>query len=112
MHIFDMKLAIVLNVVLVLHIYSLQELSFPILLNEFGLMFLAISVALIINVFILDIEDELIEYQKKAESLFQRVSCNNMGKRLENQCKAEVIGTNWINWMSCYQKVKFVPINT
>lgn len=90
MHIFDMKLAIVLNVVLVLHIYSLQELSFSILLNEFGLMFLAISVALIINVFILDIEDELIEYQKKAESLFQSIF-NNMGKRLENQCKAEVI---------------------
>ncbi|MGB3368109.1 MAG: aromatic acid exporter family protein, partial [Acidaminobacteraceae bacterium] len=36
MHKFDTKVAIVLNVVLVMHIYTLQELSFPILLNEFG----------------------------------------------------------------------------
>lgn len=90
MHKFDTKVAIVLNVVLVLHIYSLKELSFPILLNEFGLMFLGIAVALVINIFIIDIEGELIEYQKKVESLFQSI-LNNMGKCLENECRNEVI---------------------
>lgn len=90
MHKFDTKVAIVLNVVLVLHIYSLKELSFPILLNEFGLMFLGIAVALVINIFIIDIEGELIKYQKKVESLFQSI-LNNMGKCLENQCRNEVI---------------------
>lgn len=90
MHKFDTKVAIVLNVVLVMHIYSLQELSILILLNEFGLMFLGILVALVINLFILDIEDELIEYRKKVESLFQSIF-NNMGKCLENQCKTDVV---------------------
>jgi len=90
MYKFDTKVAIVLNVVLVMHIYSLRELSFPILLNEFGLMFLGISVALIINLFIIDIEGELIEYQKKIESLLQSI-LNNMGRCLENECKTEVV---------------------
>ena len=87
---YDTKVAIVLNVVLVMHIYSLKELSFTILLNEFGLMFLGILVALVINSFIIDIEDELIEYQNNVESLFQSIFIN-MGKSLENQCKSEVI---------------------
>jgi uncharacterized membrane protein YgaE (UPF0421/DUF939 family) len=90
MHKFDTKVAIVLNVVLVMHIYSIKDLSFPILLNEFGLMFLGISVALVINLFIIDIEDELIKYQKKVESLFHSI-LNNMGKCLENRCKTEVV---------------------
>ncbi len=90
MHRFDTKVAIVLNVVLVMHIYALKEVSFSILLNEFGLMFLGILVALVINLFIIDIEDELIEYQKQVEDLFQSIF-DNMGKCLENQCKAEVV---------------------
>lgn len=90
MHIFDTKVAIVLNVVLVLHIYSLRELSFSILLNEFGLMFLGILIALVINSFIIDIEDELIDYQKKVESLFQDIF-DNMGDCLENRCNNEVV---------------------
>jgi len=90
MYKFDTKVALVLNVVLVMQIYSLEELSFSILLNEFGLMFLGISVALIIDLFIIDIEDELIEYQKKVEYLLQSIF-NNMGKCLENECKTEVV---------------------
>lgn len=90
MHKFDTKVAIVLNVVLVMHIYALKELSLPILMNEFGLMFLGISVALAINLFIIDIEAELIGYQKKVEDLFQSIF-SNMGKCLENQCKIDVV---------------------
>lgn len=90
MYTFDTQIAIVLNVVLVMHIYSLEEISFPILLNEFGLMALGVSVALIINMFILDIEDELIGYQKEVETFFDRIF-QNMGKCLLNECKTEVV---------------------
>ncbi|MDX9899296.1 MAG: aromatic acid exporter family protein, partial [Spirochaetia bacterium] len=55
MYIFNSKTAIVLNVVLVMHIYSLKEISAAILLNEFVLMFLGILIALIFNFFTLEI---------------------------------------------------------
>lgn len=90
MYKFDMKIAIVLNVVLVMHIFSLQEISWPILLNEFALMFLGIIVALIFNYFTLDIEGELINYQKEAESLFDSIF-KNMGRCLNNQCQIEEV---------------------
>lgn len=90
MYKFDIKIAIVLNVVLVMHIYSLEKISLSILLNEMGLMILGVSVALIINMFILDIEDELIGYQNEVENLFNRIF-QNMGKCLLNQCKTEVV---------------------
>lgn len=90
MYMFDSKIAIVLNVVLVMHIYSLEEISFPILLNEFGLMFLGVVVALVFNSFILDIEDELIGYQKDAEQLFDSIF-KNMGNCLINQCEIGLV---------------------
>jgi uncharacterized membrane protein YgaE (UPF0421/DUF939 family) len=92
MHKFNTKVAIVLNVVLVMHIYSLKEVSIPILVNEFELMFLGIVVALGINSFILDIEDELIGYQKKVESLFDSIFIK-MGRCLQNECRAEVVSS-------------------
>ncbi|SCZ78831.1 aromatic acid exporter family protein [Acidaminobacter hydrogenoformans] len=84
----DAVTAIVLNVVLVMHIYSLGEISYSILLNEFGLMFLGITVALVINFFVLDIEGELIGYQHQVEGLLDRIF-KNMGKCLVNQCGAK-----------------------
>lgn len=90
MYKFDTEIAIVLNVVLVMHIYSLEEISLPILLNEFGLMFLGILVALVFNFFTLDIEGELIEYQKQTESLFDSIF-KNMGKCLINESRTELV---------------------
>lgn len=90
MYKFDSKVAIVLNVVSVMHIYSLQEVSFAILVNEFELMFLGILVALVINSFILDIEDELIEYRKRVEYLLNNI-LNNMGRCLENECRTDEV---------------------
>lgn len=90
MYKFDTEIAIVLNVVLVMHIYSLEEISLPILLNEFGLMFLGIVVALVFNFFTLDIEGELIEYQKQTESLFDSIF-KNMGKCLINESRPELV---------------------
>ncbi len=90
MYKFDTKIAIVLNVVLVMHIYSLEQVSASILLNEFGLMFLGVLVALIFNYFTLDIKDELIQYQEQAESLFDSIF-KNMGNCLINECGSELI---------------------
>lgn len=90
MYKFDTTIAIVLNVVLVMHIYSLEQISFPILFNEFGLMFLGILVALVFNFFTLNIEGELIEYQKQTESLFDAIF-KNMGKCLINECRLEEV---------------------
>ncbi len=90
MYKFDTKIAIVLNVVLVMHIYSLEEISLAILLNEFGLMFLGVLVALVFNFFIFDIEKELVDYQKQTDDLFDSIF-KNMGQCLVNQCKSEVV---------------------
>ncbi len=90
MYRFDTVIAIVLNVVLVMHIYSLEQVSIPILLNEFGLMFLGVVVALIFNSFTIDIEDELIEYQNDVESLFDSIF-KNMGQCLINQCEIDQV---------------------
>lgn len=84
MYKFDSVIAIVLNVVLVMHILSMGEISFAILLNEFGLMFLGVTVALIMNFFVFNIENELIGYQKQVEVLLDHIF-KNMGKCLVNQ---------------------------
>ena len=105
MYKFDMEIAIVLNVVLVMHIYSLGKITFPILLNEFGLMFLGILVALIFNFFILDMEGQLIEYQKKTESLFDSIF-KNMGQCLVNECRLELIGKELLELDEVLSKAK------
>lgn len=105
MYKFDTEIAIVLNVVLVMHIYSLEKISFPILLNEFGLMFLGILVALVFNFFILDIEEELIKYQKQAESLFDAIF-KNMGQCLVNECRFELVEEKLVELDEVLSKAK------
>ena len=90
MYKYDSTTAIVLNVVLVMHIYSLEEITVDILLNEFGLMFLGVMIALIMNAFVLDIESELKGYQKEVEEIFDRIF-NNMGRCLVNECTADIV---------------------
>ena len=90
MYKFDTKSAIISNVVLVMHIYSLEQITVPILLNEFGLMFLGITVALAFNLFTLDIESELINCQKQEQILFDSIF-KNFGRCLNNECESGVI---------------------
>lgn len=93
MYRFDTVIAIVLNVVLVVHLLTLGEVSIPILLNEFGLMFLGVTVALVMNLFVIDIEDELIGYQKQIENLMDQIF-KDMGKCLVNQCGSQSVSEN------------------
>ena len=88
MYIFDTTSAIITNVVLVMQIYLLGEVSISIFLNQFILMFLGLSVALIFNLITLDIESELIEYQKMVEDLFKSIFLN-MGRCLNDECQSE-----------------------
>lgn len=90
MYMFDTTSAIITNVVLVMQMYSIETVSVSILLNQFVLMFIGLSVSLIFNFFTLDIESELIQYQKKVEDLFDSV-LKNMGKCLNNECVGKTI---------------------
>lgn len=90
MHVFDMKVAIVLNVVLVMHIQSIGAITLPILLNEFGLMLLGISTALLVNSFTINIEDELLEYQDEVEMRINSIF-KNMGNCIEMKCTVDAV---------------------
>ena len=90
MYRFDTKPAIITNVVLVMQIYSLETISVSILLNQLVLMFIGLSVALVFNIFTLDFEDELIEYQKQVEVLLNSIF-HNMGRCLNNECGEELV---------------------
>ena len=91
MYRFDTKSAIITNVVLVMQIYSLETISASILLNQLILMFIGLSVALVLNIFTLNIEDELIEYQIQVETLLNSIF-HNMGLCLNNECGEEIVG--------------------
>ena len=91
MYRFDTKSAIITNVVLVMQLYSLETISASILLNQLILMFIGLSVALVLNIFTLNIEDELIEYQIKVETLLNSIF-HNMGLCLNNECGEEIVG--------------------
>ena len=88
MYRFDNKSSIIKNVLLVMQIYSLRDVSLSILLNQFELMVLGISVALSLNVFTVDTEGELIDYQKQVEHLFNSIF-RDMGRCLNNECEKE-----------------------
>lgn len=90
MYKFDTKSAIITNVVLVMQIYSLETVSFPILLNQMALMLIGVSVAFVMNIITVDIEAELLEYCRQVENLFDSIY-RNMGKRLNNEAEADVI---------------------
>ncbi len=90
MYRFDTKPAIITNVVLVMQIYSLETISVSILLNQLVLMFIGLSVALVFNIFTLNFEDELIEYQKQVEALLNSIF-HNMGRCLNNECGEDLV---------------------
>lgn len=86
----DTKSAIIINIVLVMQIYSLETISLPILLNQLALMFIGLSVSFILNIFTLDIENELLEYRKEVETLFHSIY-RNMGKCLNNERGGDIV---------------------
>ncbi|WP_242218932.1 aromatic acid exporter family protein [Bacillus cereus group sp. BfR-BA-01380] len=62
---------IVTSAVIVMHLYSLQKITWAIVGNEIAILTVGISVALLINLYMPSVENELKEYQQKVESNFK-----------------------------------------
>lgn len=90
MYKFDTKSAIITNVVLVMQIYSLEVITVSLFFNQLVLMFIGLSVALVLNFYTLDFEDELIDYQNQVETLLSSIFYN-MGLCLNNECGEELV---------------------
>lgn len=78
--------ALVTNVVLVVHIYGLAEISTEIILNEIGLLVIGISCALVFNYYTKSRSSELMKKQSDVENQLKEIF-NNMSFCLKNQCK-------------------------
>ncbi len=64
---------IVSSTVILLHIFSAGYISLEIILNEFGLIFVGIGVALIMNLYMPSVEAKLGRYQEQIEEKFKRI---------------------------------------
>lgn len=61
------------SIVIILHIYSLQKISVPIIRNELLLIVIGIGIALIMNSFMPSLNRDLTAYQKKIEESFKKI---------------------------------------
>ncbi|MGG2095548.1 aromatic acid exporter family protein [Bacillus sp. S13(2024)] len=64
---------IVTSSVIVMHLFSLQKITWLIVGNEIAILTVGISVALLINLYMPSVESELKEYQQKVESNFKTI---------------------------------------
>lgn len=64
---------IVTSAVIVMHLYSLQKITWSIVGNEVAILTVGISVALLINLYMPSVESELEAYQRKVESNFKTI---------------------------------------
>ncbi|MFB5661541.1 aromatic acid exporter family protein [Alteribacillus sp. HJP-4] len=67
------KRGVVTSAVIMLHLYTLENVSFDILLNETGLVIIGTGVALLMNAYMPDAEKKLIWYQVKLEDCFRKI---------------------------------------
>ncbi|WP_110111552.1 aromatic acid exporter family protein [Bacillus sp. CGMCC 1.16541] len=67
------KEGIVTSSVIILHIYSEENMTWNVVFNEFGLIIIGIGVALIVNLYMPSLDDELKQYQKKLENNFRSI---------------------------------------
>lgn len=64
---------IVTSAVIVMHLYSVQKITWSIVGNEVAILTVGISVALLINLYMPSVESELEAYQRKVESNFKTI---------------------------------------
>lgn len=64
---------IVSSTVILLHIFSAGHISLEIIVNEFGLIFIGIGVALIMNLYMPSVEAKLDRYQQQIEDKFKKI---------------------------------------
>ena len=59
--------------VILLHVYSVQNYSLSLVLNEVGIITIGIGIALIMNIYMPSVENELKKYQLEIESNFKQI---------------------------------------
>ncbi|WP_096153507.1 aromatic acid exporter family protein [Bacillus sp. FJAT-45066] len=59
--------------VILLHVYSVKDYTFSLVLNELGIITIGIGIALIMNIYMPSVEKELKTYQLEIESNFQQI---------------------------------------
>lgn len=64
---------IVTSSVIVMHLYSLKQITWLIVGNEIAILTIGISVALLVNMYMPSSENKLKEYQDKIESNFKTI---------------------------------------
>ncbi|MEW4283986.1 aromatic acid exporter family protein [Priestia koreensis] len=69
----NVKEGIVTSSVIILHIYSLQNMTWKIVFNELGLIVIGIGVALVMNLYMPSLDRDMKKYQAKIEENFKRV---------------------------------------
>lgn len=77
---------LVVNTVLITHIYSFSEITVSNLLNEVYLLLIGISIALIFNLHMPNREEEIIKLQRKLEAQL-RSFLRSMSMNLKNHCE-------------------------
>ncbi|RNA69009.1 aromatic acid exporter family protein [Alteribacter keqinensis] len=64
---------IVTSTVIILHIYTLKEISGPIVVNELALILIGIGCALLMNIYMPSVETELLRLQSELEDKIRRI---------------------------------------
>ncbi|MDQ0213799.1 uncharacterized membrane protein YgaE (UPF0421/DUF939 family) [Oikeobacillus pervagus] len=64
---------IVTSSVIILHVYSANEINLELLMNEFGIIVVGIGIALIMNLYMPSVEGKLYSYQQQLEKNFEKI---------------------------------------
>lgn len=86
----DARAGLVVNTVLVTHIFAFEKINIPIIINELMLLFIGISIALLFNLHVPNSERSIKAIQVKAEEQLKGV-LRLMASSLRNYC--EINGT-------------------
>lgn len=70
---FNLTPGIVSSSVIILHLYSFERISWEIILNELGIITIGVGIALILNVYMPSLENNLRQLQKQLEINFQTI---------------------------------------
>ncbi|NDL67763.1 aromatic acid exporter family protein [Anaerotalea alkaliphila] len=79
---------LVVNTVLVTHVYALERADLPVLANEMGLMLVGVATALLLNLYMPSTERIIRELIGDLEGQLRAVLLH-MGSQLENQCRLD-----------------------
>ncbi|UII54762.1 aromatic acid exporter family protein [Cytobacillus spongiae] len=77
---------VVTSSVIILHIYSAAHVTRDLIMNELGIIFIGIGVALVMNLYMPSLENKLYTYQVEIEDNFQKIFLEIVAYLRTNQC--------------------------